>query len=114
MITVTLNQSTLDQLQQANSVVELRDEKGAVVGFFAPVGLNRVPSPPPTGASSVRKPRTPAEEAEYWAEVQRRAQSPGPDVTFREAFENLLARATDPAERALLEQSIDRFAESEG
>jgi hypothetical protein len=43
MTTLTADDAVLALLRQANGVTEIRDATGTVVGFFAPVSLDRAP-----------------------------------------------------------------------
>ncbi len=102
MTALTVDKATFELLRQVNGPTELRGETGAVLGVFSPV------------ARQVRrKVRTPEEEAALIADLERRAQDPGPDVTFKQAFERLLSLATDPVDQAVLRKQIERFAERE-
>jgi hypothetical protein len=41
MISLTVNNAMLELLRQATGLAEVRDENGTVVGFFAPVSVER-------------------------------------------------------------------------
>jgi hypothetical protein len=43
MTSLTADNATLATLSQAKELVEIRDPKGVILGFFAPVALERAP-----------------------------------------------------------------------
>jgi hypothetical protein len=43
MISFTLDEAAVAQLRQAQGLAEIRDGSGTVIGFFAPVSLERAP-----------------------------------------------------------------------
>jgi hypothetical protein len=106
MNTLIANQALLDWLRQAKRPAEIRDESGTVVGVYSPV-------PAPNGGQAHRKVRTREEETALLVQLERRARNSGPEVTFRVAFERLLALTNDPNVRTLLRGKIEMFAERE-
>jgi hypothetical protein len=96
MNTITADGALLSILRKANGPVEIRDEDGAFVGVFSPVG------------DGYAVDRTPEE----WAEMDRRAQNTG-GRTLKEIFQRMQALTQDESVRARLQESIDRMDEED-
>jgi hypothetical protein len=77
MITLTADDALLALLRQANGLAEIRDASGTIVGFFAPVSLERA--------------HLYAQKAAQIdpTEIQRRKAAGGPTHTTTEVLEHL-------------------------
>jgi hypothetical protein len=106
MITLTVDKAMLDLLSKANGPAVLQDEAGAVVGVFSP-------AKPPAQGPVRPKVGPQQDEAALLADLERRAQDPGPDRTFSQAFERLLSLTDDPTQQAMLRKQIDCCRERE-
>lgn len=103
MVALTADEGMVALLRQATEVVEIRDLRGSVVGFFAPATLKDADEAVKVAALF------------DWDEIERRKASKEKGYTTREVFEHLLSLATDPAERAQLQELIDeRRREEQG
>jgi hypothetical protein len=77
MISITADKAMLDVLRQATGLAEARDANGSVVGFFAPVSMERVHL---YAAAAAR-----IDPAEF----QRRKKGNGPMHTTQEVLDHL-------------------------
>ncbi len=77
MTTLTADDAMLAVLGQASELAEIRDTTGTVVGFFAPVAIDRAPLFARAAAQADP------------AEVQRRKESGGKTYTTQEVLDRL-------------------------
>jgi hypothetical protein len=82
MKTLIADDATLAILRQANSLVEIRDSSGTIIGFFAPVGVER--------ANLYAEAAARADPSE----IQKRKETPGKTHTTAEVLEHLKALET--------------------
>ena len=99
MTTMTPNADALAFLRQASDLVEIRDPEGGIVGYFAPVSMERAHLHVQTAARIDR------------AEIARRKASHPTGRTTREVFERLQSLTQDPALRAHLQEKIEGLKE---
>ena len=100
MTTLTADEAMLAVLRQANGLAEIRDPSGAIVGFFAPVSLERAHL---HAQAAARIDPT---------EIKRRKESERQGHTTREVFEHLKSLTADPAMQAYLRQKIEARKET--
>jgi hypothetical protein len=77
MFTLTADEGTLALLRQAQGLTEIRDATGAVVGFFAPVSVERAHLYAQAAAQADP------------AEIKRRKEAGGKTHTTQEVMEHL-------------------------
>src|SRR5438552_15390478 len=99
MTSLTADEAVLAILQQAKGLTEIRDPKGAVIGYFAPAALGE-------GESEAER------SARFDpAEIERRKSAQGKGRTTRQVFEYLQSLTTDEKMRGYLQQKIDSLTE---
>jgi hypothetical protein len=82
MTTLTADDAMTAALRQANSLTEIRDSNGTIIGFFAPVGLDRAPLYAQLAASADPQ------------EIKRRGESGGKTYTTEEVLDRLRSPET--------------------
>ncbi len=102
MITLTADDSMLAVLRQAQGLAEIRDTSGTIVGFFAPVSVERAHLYAQAAAQIDP------------TEVKRRGESERDGHTTGQVFEHLKSLTTDPAMQAYLETKIQALKGREG
>src|SRR5262245_1461819 len=116
MITLTVDDATLALLKQATGLAEIRDASGAVVGFFAPISVERARQYAQAAAQidPVELQRRKEAAKTDWAEIERRKREEPSGRTTREVFEHLQSITEDAATRAYLQAKIDALRERDG
>jgi hypothetical protein len=96
MLTLTADQAMASLLRQAKDLAEIRDDGGKVIGFFAPISVEKAHLY--AGAAARIDP----------VEIERRKAEKGQDRTTKEVFEHLKSLTPDPEMKAYLQGKIER------
>jgi len=99
MTSVTADDKLSELLSQVKGLVEVRDARGKVIGFFAPVAVESAPQYARAAAHIDR------------AELQRRKEAKEKGRTTKEVFERLKDLTSDEDSRTYLQQKIDGLTE---